>query len=351
MAKLRLENVTKIYGKDIIGVKGISLDVSDGEFLVVVGPSGCGKSTLLRLIAGLEKPSEGKIFIDDILVNDMPPKDRNIAMVFQDYALYPHMRVKENIGFGLKMRQIPGSEIERKVAEIARILQIENLLERYPRELSGGQRQRVAVGRAIVREPKLFLFDEPLSNLDAKLREEMRTELLRLHDRLKATVVYVTHDQLEAMTMGTKIAILNKGELQQIGPPLILYNKPSNLFVASFIGTPTMNFINGYIENGKFVSNVLTFPVFTQQISEPTAVIAGIRPEDFIIESEGEYWGTVEIIEPLGSELFVYINVKNKSLIVRTKPNENIKKGARINFKIILEKVHLFNRDDGKRIN
>lgn len=349
MARLKLENVTKIYGKAIVGVKGINIEVPDGAFLVVVGPSGCGKSTLLRLIAGLERPTEGKIFIDDELVNEVSPRDRNIAMVFQDYALYPHMTVKENIGFGLKMRGVSKDEIEKKVLESAKILQIEHLLARYPRELSGGQRQRVALGRAIVRKPKLFLFDEPLSNLDAKLREEMRTELLRLYDSLKTTVVYVTHDQLEAMTMATILAVLNKGEIQQVGSPHEIYNKPANLFVAGFIGTPTMNFIDGSLENGSFVSNEISFEAFGLAEKNVQEVVAGIRPEDIIL-GDGRFVGKIELVELLGSELFVYLKANEKTIISRTKPDDSIKKGERINFDINLKKVHFFRKSDGKRV-
>lgn len=350
MANLRLENVTKIYEKNVVGVKGISIDVPHGSFLVVVGPSGCGKSTLLRLIAGLEKLTTGKIFIDGVLVNDLSPKERNIAMVFQDYALYPHMTVRENMGFGLRMRGVEGKEIERRVLLAAKILQIEHLLDRKPGALSGGQRQRVALGRAIVREPSLFLFDEPLSNLDAKLREEMRLELLRLHDRLNATVVYVTHDQIEAMTMGTSIAVLNKGELQQLADPLTLYNKPENLFVAGFIGSPTMNFVNGELLDGRFVSADLELDLPGDFATFRGKVTLGMRPED-IVPGEGNFEGVIEVMETLGSEVYLYLRLVQSTLVVRTKPNANFKKGTKIKFNINMGKIHLFDSATGKRIN
>src|SRR3954451_14471298 len=252
MARVTVKNVSKIYpgdkGSDVIAVKDVSLDIPDREFVVLVGPSGCGKSTTLRMIAGLEEISRGEIFIDDRLVNNVPPKDRDIAMVFQNYALYPHMTVYDNMAFGLKLRKYPKAEIRKRVNDAASILGIENLLERRTKALSGGQRQRVALGRAIVRQPKVFLFDEPLSNLDAKMRVQMRTEITKLHQRLQATMIYVTHDQIEAMTMGDRIVVMNEGVVQQNDAPLTLYNNPVNLFVAGFLGSPPMNFISGTLK-------------------------------------------------------------------------------------------------------
>ena len=251
MASVRLTNVKKVYEGGVIAVHEMSLDVKEKEFVVLVGPSGCGKSTTLRMIAGLEEVTSGEVFIDDKLVNDVPPKDRDIAMVFQNYALYPHMSVYENMAFGLKLRKFPKKEIDERVREAAAILGIEEYLDRKPKALSGGQRQRVAVGRAIVRKPKVFLFDEPLSNLDAKLRVQMRTEISKLHHRLGATMIYVTHDQTEAMTMGDKIVLMKDGFVQQIDAPLDIYARPNNKFVAGFIGSPAMNFLDGSIEKGK----------------------------------------------------------------------------------------------------
>ena len=252
MAEIRLENLVKRYENGFEAVKNANLEITDGEFLVLVGPSGCGKSTTLRMIAGLEEVSSGDIFVGDTRVNDLEPGDRDIAMVFQNYALYPHMTVRENMSFGLRMRKTPKAEIEQRVADAAEILSLESLLDRRPKQLSGGQRQRVAVGRAIVRKPKAFLFDEPLSNLDAKLRVQMRTELARLHLRLKTTTVYVTHDQVEAMTLGDRIVIMKDGVIQQIGSPMEVYQQPANHFVAGFIGSPAMNFIDGQISDGQF---------------------------------------------------------------------------------------------------
>src|SRR3954465_10842552 len=252
MASVRLKHLDKQYANGFHAVRDVSLEIADGEFMVLVGPSGCGKSTTLRMVAGLEEASGGEIYIGDRLVNNIAPGERDIAMVFQNYALYPHMSVRQNMAFGLKMRRTPKAEIEKRVNETAAILSLETLLDRRPRELSGGQRQRVALGRAIVREPKVFLFDEPLSNLDAKLRVQMRAEIARLHQRLKTTIIYVTHDQVEAMTLGDRIVLMDRGVIQQVESPLAIYQRPANQFVASFIGSPAMNFIPGQIENGAF---------------------------------------------------------------------------------------------------
>ena len=291
MASVQLKDVTKIFDKNVTAVNKANINVEDKEFVVLVGPSGCGKSTTLRMIAGLEEITDGEIFIDDRLVNDVPPKDRDIAMVFQNYALYPHMTVYQNMAFGLKLRKYPKKEIESRVSEAAEILEIQDLLQRKPKALSGGQRQRVAVGRAIVRKPKVFLFDEPLSNLDAKLRVQMRTEISKLHSRLETTMIYVTHDQMEAMTMGDKIVVMKDGLIQQIDSPLKLYNEPTNKFVAGFIGSPAMNFMAGKLDN----SDGLVFSEGTVKIKIPDIyrerlsgfigkdIYMGIRPKIFMI--------------------------------------------------------------------
>ena len=293
MAKVKLEGIRKVYDNDVVAVHGAEFEIKDGEFVVLVGPSGCGKSTTLRMIAGLETITEGHLFIGDLLVNDIPPKDRDIAMVFQNYALYPHMTVFDNMAFGLKLRKFPKEEINKRVRQAAEILGIEDILDRKPKQLSGGQRQRVAVGRAIVRKPQVFLFDEPLSNLDAKLRVQMRTEISKLHRQLDATMVYVTHDQVEAMTMGDRIVVMLDGHIQQIDTPLNLYDHPVNRFVAGFIGSPSMNFVTGEVarEDGlhfRALENVFTLPLAGQHETslkyyEGKKVTLGIRPEDLYV--------------------------------------------------------------------
>ncbi len=329
MANVNLNDVTKVFPGDVVAVKEINLDVKDKEFVVLVGPSGCGKSTTLRMIAGLEEITKGDISIDDKLVNDVPPKDRDIAMVFQNYALYPHMSVYKNMAFGLKLRKYAKAEIDTRVKEAAEILGITELLDRKPKALSGGQRQRVAVGRAIVRKPKVFLFDEPLSNLDAKLRVQMRTEISKLHSKLQATMIYVTHDQVEAMTMGDRIVVLKDGIVQQIDEPLNLYDKPVNRFVAGFIGSPPMNFFEGKIIKG---GEGLLFDEGKIQIKIPDSlnkkleghidkeIVFGIRPENIYDSSYSQavtighpVKALVEVIEPMGSELFLYLTT-GKSL-------------------------------------
>jgi multiple sugar transport system ATP-binding protein len=337
MAEVTLEEVTKIFGEDVVAVDKMSLDIPDGEFVVFVGPSGCGKSTALRMIAGLEDISAGKVFIGDQVVNDLPPRERDIAMVFQNYALYPHMNVRENMGFALKLRKMDKSEISRRVDEAARILSIERFLDRKPKALSGGQRQRVALGRAIVREPKAFLMDEPLSNLDAKLRVQMRTEIAKLHNRIGTTTIYVTHDQTEAMTMADRIVVLKDGEVQQIDTPQVMYDQPDNVFVAGFIGSPAMNFIMARLEkqNGghEVVFGNTRLALTQEEIGrarergyDPEAftgkdVILGIRPEhledaeteaaEAIGGSEGPNTMDVEpqVIESMGSEKYLYFEV------------------------------------------
>jgi multiple sugar transport system ATP-binding protein len=337
MASVRLENVKKVYEGNVTAVQDCNIEVKDKEFVVLVGPSGCGKSTTLRMIAGLEEISNGTIYIDEKPVNDLPPKDRDIAMVFQNYALYPHMTVYENMAFGLKLRKFPKAEIEARVREAARILGIEEYLDRKPKALSGGQRQRVAVGRAIVRKPKVFLFDEPLSNLDAKLRVQMRTEISKLHHKLEATMIYVTHDQMEAMTMGDKIVVMKDGFIHQIDSPLHLYNEPTNIFVAGFIGSPSMNFIEGaiYSENGlkfKQTDGPVSFAVSKKNAKSLSGyngkpVVMGIRPEhihDQSAQKEGynvvPVTVNVEVVEPMGNEIFVYFTVGNSSQLVARVP-------------------------------
>ena len=334
MATVTLKNISKVYDGGVKAVDSVNIDIKDREFVVLVGPSGCGKSTTLRMIAGLEDITDGELYIDDKLVNDVPPKDRDIAMVFQNYALYPHMTVYDNMAFGLKIRKFPKDEIDQRVREAAKILEIEELLERKPKALSGGQRQRVAVGRAIVRKPKVFLFDEPLSNLDAKLRVQMRAEISSLHHRLQATMIYVTHDQVEALTMADVIVVMKFGVIQQIGGPLELYNHPANKFVAGFIGSPPMNFLVAQIEadGNDLYANEGTFrlKVTDEQKKYLTpyvgkSVTFGIRPEDVTFhhtKKDGETIdGIVSVVEPLGSETHVYIATSKSQVIGKIEPN------------------------------
>lgn len=336
MATVLLKGIGKVYDGDVRAAKDINITVNDREFVVLVGPSGCGKSTTLRMIAGLEDITEGELSIDGKVVNDVPPKDRDIAMVFQNYALYPHMTVYDNMAFGLKIRKFSKDEIQKRVSEAAKILDIEELLQRKPKALSGGQRQRVAVGRAIVRQPKVFLFDEPLSNLDAKLRVTMRAEISALHSRLNATMIYVTHDQVEAMTMADKIVVMKDGLIQQIGSPLELYNKPANRFVAGFIGSPPMNFMNVAVkeEGGKIIIDEGNFSTVVEGCDYLKAyvgknVVFGIRPED-LKYSEKEVKETtipakVIVIEPLGAEIHLYLSTGSHQYIARTGPEIDIK--------------------------
>jgi len=362
MAEVRLENVCKIYPGNVKAVDNVNLDIKDKEFLVLVGPSGCGKSTTLRMVAGLEEISAGKIFIGDKLVNDVPPKDRDIAMVFQNYALYPHMTVKENLEFGLKLRKVPKDERDRRVAEAARMLDITHLLDRKPKALSGGQRQRVAVGRAIVRQPKVFLFDEPLSNLDAKLRVQMRTEISKLHLRLQATMIYVTHDQIEAMTMGDRIVVMKDGIVQQVAAPLDLYEHPANKFVAGFIGSPPMNFMDGTLEQG---SDGLIFNEGNLQLRVPASydrvlkshvgkrVTFGIRPEDIhdpsAFGADGpnrqEISATVEVIEPMGSDIYLYLTTGMSAFIANVNPEAKAEIDEQKRLIVNMEKAHFFDAE------
>jgi multiple sugar transport system ATP-binding protein len=343
MATVLLKGIGKVYDGDVRAAKDINITVNDREFVVLVGPSGCGKSTTLRMIAGLEDITEGELSIDGKVVNDVPPKDRDIAMVFQNYALYPHMTVYDNMAFGLKIRKFSKEEIVKRVNDAAKILDIEELLERKPKALSGGQRQRVAVGRAIVRQPKVFLFDEPLSNLDAKLRVQMRAEISSLHNRLNATMIYVTHDQVEAMTMADKIVVMKDGIIHQIGSPLELYNKPSNRFVASFIGSPPMNFMNVTVkeEGGKLSIDEGSYSIEVKGCDYlksyvGKSVVFGIRPED-LQYSEKEVKGKtipakVTVIEPLGAEIHLYMNTDNHQFIARTGPELDLKVDRQVNF-------------------
>jgi multiple sugar transport system ATP-binding protein len=360
--RVMLKDVTKIYPGDVVAVKDTTLEVADKEFVVLVGPSGCGKSTTLRMIAGLEEVTSGDIYIDGERVNDVPPKSRDIAMVFQNYALYPHMTVYNNMAFGLKLRKYSKSEIERRVAEAAEILGIRHLLDRKPRALSGGERQRVAVGRAIVRQPKVFLFDEPLSNLDAKLRVQMRTEISKLHTRLQATIIYVTHDQIEAMTMGDRIVVLNQGMIQQIDDPISLYQSPANRFVAGFIGSPPMNFVEGSVqlESGDLIFKSDGFSLkIPDEMREPlrqygaVEVTFGIRPEDILardVPEDAAVDARVEVVEPLGSEVILYLMVGEQTLIskvdstIHPEPDTNL----RIGFN--MSRCHFFDTKEGHKL-
>ncbi len=357
MANVILKNFTKKF-KDVVAVDNLSIEIKNKEFAVLVGPSGCGKTTTLRAIAGLEEATEGEIYIGDRLVNDVQPKDRDIAMVFQNYALYPHMDVYNNMAFGLKLRKLPKDEIDRRVKEAAEILGIDNLLNRKPKELSGGQRQRVAVGRAIVRKPKVFLFDEPLSNLDAKLRVAMRAEISKLHRRLEATIIYVTHDQVEAMTMANRIFIMNEGRLQQSGSPLEVYKQPANKFVAGFIGSPAMNFIASRIlkEEGEFFVDAESFKlkipsVFHSRISPYVGkeVIFGVRPEDIHdreffpeLSSAKVIEAKVEVIEPLGAEILIYLLCGKHSLVSKVDTRTQSEVDRNLAVVVDMEKTHFF---------
>jgi multiple sugar transport system ATP-binding protein len=356
MASVKIRNVEKSYGTLKV-IHGVNIDVEDHEFVVLVGPSGCGKSTLLRMIAGLETISGGEIVIGDKVVNDVPPRDRDIAMVFQNYALYPHMSIFDNMGFSLKLRKRPKSEIEQKVVEAAEILNLKPYLDRSPGQLSGGQRQRVAMGRALVRDAQVFLFDEPLSNLDAKLRVTMRTEIKALHQRLKTTSVYVTHDQIEAMTMADRIVVMNAGRVEQVGAPLELYDRPANLFVAGFLGSPSMNFIKGRYrreDDGAAVvcddgTALPVSPVSSAWNDEP--VVLGIRPEHLRLVAEGEgVPATVDVVEPTGANIEVFADLAGERVCAVFGERHPFRPGETISLGWDLDKVHLFDSDTGKRI-
>ncbi|MDP4153652.1 MAG: sn-glycerol-3-phosphate ABC transporter ATP-binding protein UgpC [Bacillota bacterium] len=368
MASVQLKHVYKKYAGGVVAVSDFSIDIEDKEFIILVGPSGCGKSTTLRMIAGLEEITEGELYIGEKLVNDVAPKDRDIAMVFQNYALYPHMTVYDNMAFGLKLRKMPKDKIKKRVEDAARILDISHLLDRKPKALSGGQRQRVALGRAIVREPKVFLLDEPLSNLDAKLRAQMRTELSKMHKDLGTTFIYVTHDQVEAMTMGTRIVVMKDGYIQQIDSPTNLYNTPANLFVAGFMGSPQMNFITATLteEGGvaylKYGKNTLKLP--DSKGKNPALkeyfgkeVIFGIRPEH--IHDEEMYLSTIpdgiidakiEVTELMGAETYLHFVTEGFNATARVSPNTTAKPGDLIKMTIDVNKIHLFDKDTEKTI-
>ena len=347
MASVRFEAVSKVYGTDSRALSDFSLEVEDGEFVVLVGPSGCGKSTTLRVLAGLEEATCGRVFIDNEDVTDETPSKRDIAMVFQNYALYPHMTVYDNMAFSLKMRKLPKSEIMQNVTETAEILGISEYLGRKPKELSGGQRQRVALGRAIVRHPKAFLFDEPLSNLDAKLRVQMRNELARLHSKLKATMIYVTHDQAEAMTLGDRIVVLRDGFIQQVAPPLEVYNNPCNKFVAGFIGSPAMNFFKGEISNQKLFS--LNGSLAVAGVGDGVYTL-GVRPEDIVVQDNGQFTCSVEVVETLGNEKVVIgVTVTGEHITARCRPDVDVHPGGKLAFDIDMSKIHLFDIEEAER--
>jgi multiple sugar transport system ATP-binding protein len=366
MAEVILDSVTKVFAGDVVAVRGASLDVRDREIVVLVGPSGCGKSTTLRMIAGLEDATSGDIFIDGRRVNDVPPKDRDIAMVFQNYALYPHMTVYRNMAFGLRLRRMPRDQIDVRVRDAAQVLGIQHLLDRKPRALSGGERQRVAVGRAIVRHPKVFLFDEPLSNLDAKLRVQMRAEISRLHTRLEATMIYVTHDQTEAMTMGDRIVVMDRGVIQQTDDPLRLYNRPANRFVAGFIGSPATNFVEGRLasmaERRLFRANGLEIALPPRLLAALQAqpdgpITLGVRPEhvrsdaDFLRDrANARISALVEVVEPLGDEALLHLRAAAQSLVAKTSPALLPPVGGRIDVAFDLEHAHFFHPDTGANL-
>src|SRR5450830_1778932 len=353
MASVVIRDVRKAFGLTPV-LHGVSITIDDGQFVVLVGPSGCGKSTLLRMLAGLENITGGEIQIGDRVVNNLPPKERDVAMVFQNYALYPHMTVAANMAFSMKLRDAPKDEIEKRVKRAAEILGLGQLLERYPRQLSGGQRQRVAMGRAIVRDPQVFLFDEPLSNLDAKLRVQMRTEIKELHQRLKTTTVYVTHDQIEAMTMADKIVVMHDGSVEQIGAPLELYDRPQNIFVAGFIGSPAMNFLPGTIHaNGKLEfegPGGVRLPLAgAPSGSDGKAAIYGVRPEHFTVADDGAD-ATVVVVEPTGSEIQIVAKFGDIEIIAAFRERHPFKPGDKIRLKPDPRLVHLFDAASGQRL-
>ena len=363
MASLSLKNVTKAYPNGFVAVKDFNLEIADKEFVIFVGPSGCGKSTTLRMIAGLEDISSGELYIDGKLMNDVEPKDRDIAMVFQNYALYPHMSVYDNMAFGLKLRKTPKDEIDKLVHEAARILDLEHLLDRKPKALSGGQRQRVAMGRAIVRNPKVFLMDEPLSNLDAKLRGQMRVEISKLHDRLQATIIYVTHDQTEAMTLGTRIVVMKDGVIQQVDSPQNLYDKPGNKFVAGFIGAPQMNMVDAVVAKDgadvtlAFGGHTIALPAEKAKVLESKGYVGktvtlGIRPEDLHDE---EAWltaspksvieATIRVYELLGAEVYLYFDIEDSNFTARVNPRTTARVGSTVKLALDMSKIHVFDND------
>ena len=368
MASLKLKNIYKVYPNGFEAVKDFNLEIADQEFIIFVGPSGCGKSTTLRMIAGLEEISSGELWIEDKIVNDVEPKDRDIAMVFQNYALYPHMTVYDNMAFGLKLRKVPKDQIDKQVKEAAEILGLTNLLDRKPKALSGGQRQRVAMGRAIVRNPKVFLMDEPLSNLDAKLRVQMRIEIAKLHQKLGCTIIYVTHDQTEAMTLGTRIVVMKDGVVQQVDTPQNLYEKPQNLFVAGFMGSPQMNFLDAKVEvSGEAVNlnvsghRIQLPPAKAKKLIEGgyngKTVTFGIRPEDvsdaeMMIEagSNAVFETQIRVYELLGAEVYLYFDLEEFPMTARVNPRTNARPGVKCKFAINVEKIHIFDKETEKVI-
>lgn len=359
MSQVQLKNITKIYSNGVVAVNRVNLNIEDQEFVVLVGPSGCGKSTALRMIAGLEDISGGELLIDGEMMNNVQPKDRNIAMVFQNYALYPHMTVYDNMAFGLKIKKVPSEEIDRRVREAAAILAIEPYLRRKPKALSGGQRQRVAVGRAIVRKPKVFLFDEPLSNLDAKLRVQMRAEIIALHNRLKATIVYVTHDQVEAMTMGDKIVVMKDGLVQQIGPPLHVYNHPLNKFVAGFIGSPPMNFIDAHLErreDGLYIGGFMVADGHAEALKDHVGreMTVGVRPEDFLPAEDGAsatLSGRVVMAEPLGGEINLHLETDDgREIIASMGPDHTFRVGQTVRLMVKMPRLKYFDAASGRSL-
>lgn len=366
MANVSLRHIYKIYDGGVTAVSDFNLEIEDKEFIILVGPSGCGKSTTLRMIAGLEDISKGELYIGDKLANDVAPKDRDIAMVFQNYALYPHMTVYDNMAFGLKLRKTPKDEIRRRVEEAARSLEIAHLLDRKPKALSGGQRQRVALGRAIVRDPKVFLLDEPLSNLDAKLRAQMRTEISKLHQRLGTTFIYVTHDQTEAMTMGTRIVVMKDGIVQQVDTPQNLYDHPCNEFVAGFIGSPQMNFIEAKLgkQGGdytlSFDKNVIKVPANGMNIDSYVGkdVIFGIRPENVYDDAEyiashsnGVVEANVDVTELMGAEIYLYLSIAGIPLTARVEPTSKAKPGDKVKIALDVNKIHIFDKETEQTIS
>ena len=365
MAAVRLENVVKAYEGGRVAVAGATFEVGDAELIVLLGPSGCGKSTLLRIIAGLETPTAGTVRIGERVVNDLHPKDRDVAMVFQSYALYPHMTVAENLGFSLQMRNWPRARRDARIREVAELLGLAALLDRRPRQLSGGQRQRVALGRALVREPQVFLLDEPLSNLDARLRLAMRTEIARLHRRLRSTMIYVTHDQVEAMTLGQRIVVLNGGEIQQVDTPMRVYAQPANLFVAGFVGSPAMNFLRGRLVRQQGLKLDLGFTAVRLEqpgganpaAADGAEVVAGVRPEDLhlapdsgVASAEPHLSAVVELIEPVGNETFLHARAGDIALVLRTPPRALPDTGDKVTLTFAPEKLHFFDARTGSRL-
>ncbi len=358
MSSVRLENITKVFPPNVVAVNNVNLKIEKGEFFVLLGPSGCGKTTTLRIIAGLEKPTRGRVYIDEQDVTDLPPRKRDVAMVFQTWALYPHMKVYDNIAFPLKLRKVPKDEIDKKVKEVAKLLRIEELLDRYPKQLSGGQQQRVALARALVRNPRVWLMDEPLSNLDALLRVQMRAELKRLQKELKITTIYVTHDQVEAMTMADRIAVMNAGRVLQIGTPHDVYHYPKTKFVAGFIGSPPMNFIRAVFDfrEGSYVLRGESFTVklpkelgdvIRAKVSEGTEVDLGVRPEHISIsmaEEEGAIPATVYVIEPLGTETIVNVKINDSLVKIKVSGELTLEPGTRIWIRFDINKIHVFDR-------